>query len=133
MDNTAQGVSNKVASQTQTPVSTPVGVAGPQKELGPAILAYVERTDEKPEIPAQLKELGVESVSDEVEIPYEAKKAGLAPSKQAVPAQTMPDGTVFIPLTSSESFSILKMHKDITEAIVWLATWCIRQLKMRKD
>lgn len=112
--------------QVQTPVSLP------QKELGPTISAYIEKTDVKPDIPPQLTELGVEHVTDEIEVPYEAQKVGLTHSKEAVAATTEPDGTVFIPLTASESFSILRIHKDITEAVVWLANWCIRQLKIQR-
>lgn len=120
-----------VSGPARNRLSPRATAGGPQKEIGPNVSAYIERTDEKPEIPPELKDAGVEHVSDEIEVPYEAQKVGLTVSKQSVPAKTEPDGTVSIPLSMQESSSILRVHKDITDAIVWLANWCLRQFKKR--
>lgn len=108
-------------------------VSSPQKEVGPAgAEAYLEPVSEKPEVSKELKEAGLEPVTSEIEVPYEAKKAGLEMAKEAVPVSvpTAPSSTV--PFTMAQSLNILKIHKKISDAIVWLAMWCIRQLKRQR-
>lgn len=104
----------------------PVGT--PQKEQEP--VGYIEKVEKQPEIPPEVAQVGVKSVSDQVVFKKEDKEAGLEPAKAEVPAATEPDGFVTLPLTEEEAKK--SSRGSVAEAIVWLAQFVLRQFKLRR-
>lgn len=118
MDNSAQ--------DQQTPVSVP------QKEQQPiGGTNYIEKVERQPEIPPEVAKIGVQPVSGPT-LSAEDKKVGITQAKEEVPVSTKPEGLVQLPLTEQEAQSALKIHKNIAEAIVWLANFVLRQFKIIK-
>lgn len=121
MDKTAQ-------DQPTTPVSPP------QKEqelVTPIGGEYLERVERQPEIPPEVAKVGVQPISGPA-LTDEDKKVGIAEAKEEVPVSIEPEGLVQLPLTEPQARSVLKIHKNIAEAIVWLANFVLRQFKIFK-
>ena len=105
----------------QTPtVDTPV--SSPKKELGPQGV-FIE-TPGQPEVPKELEHV-MEEVHDEVEVPYEAKQAGLAPAKNEVPLEV--GSTSQVQYTWSQTVAMMRSH--INDARRWLAEFMQLNLK----
>lgn len=105
-------------------------VSGPQKEQAPiGPISYVEKVEKQPEIPPEVGQVGVQPVSQQVVLKKEDLEAGLAPAKEEVP---ITESLSNLPLTEQEAKTTLGKHKNIRDAIVWLATFVIRQFKIHK-
>ncbi|MBI1919044.1 hypothetical protein HYS29_00440 [Candidatus Microgenomates bacterium] len=111
MDDTAQGNVRK----EQEPVSGP---------------SYIEKVEHQPEIPPEVAQVGVAPISQTTPLTKEDKEAGIVEAGEAVPTKTEPEGLVNLPLTEQEARSALKIHKNIKEAIVWLANFVLRQFRI---
>lgn len=125
------------ASAPQAPVQqVPSGISI-NKEAGPAIMAdvseVVKPTETEPVIEdKEVKEAGVETVTDVPKLTQEHIKAGINVSSQIAPVITFHTGLVKPPLTEEEAKKILKLHKKIGNSVVWLATEVLRQFKIVK-
>lgn len=112
----------------------PTPVSPPQKEqesITPTQGGYLERVERQPEIPPEVAKIGVQPVSGPT-LTAEDKKVGITEAKEEVPVSTEPEGLVQLPLTEREARNVLKIHKNIAEAIVWLANFILRQFKIIK-
>lgn len=112
--------------------TAPPPVVGPQKEKEQEPVSrqdYLEQVERTPEIPPEVAKVGVAPVTGPT-LKEEDRKVGLEPVKEEVPVTTTPQGLVKLPLTEAEARSVLRLHKKITEAIVWLANFVLRQFKV---
>lgn len=93
------------------------------------VLSSLEKSGEarEVEIPPEVKEVGVQSIRDEIEIP-QGVPSGVTHMGPATPVATQPTGTVKLPLTDEEIEKAL--HYKIADSILWLANWCLRQIKI---
>lgn len=115
--------------------TAPPPKAGPQKEqepiVAPASPGYLERVERQPEIPPEVARVGVAPVSPPT-ITSEDREAGLEEAKEEIPVTTTPQGLIKLPLTEDEAKKTLTIHKNIADAIVWLANFVLRQFKIVK-
>lgn len=118
MDDTAQ-------DQPTSPLA-----GAPQKEQeSVGTPTYLERVERQPEIPPEVAQVGVQPVSGPV-LTKKDKKVGLEEAKEEIPPSTQPEGLVSPLLTEQEARNMLRIHKNIAEAIVWLANFILRQFKI---
>lgn len=131
--------------QTQTistqavPNPTLQGQVGlPQKEQEPLAVWEQSKRDlieqaplEKgPEVDQELAEAGIEKVHDKPHLTLEDKKAGIRLAKESVEVKTASSGLVNMPLTEEEAKRVLKVHKKISDSVVWLAAEIVKQFKI---
>lgn len=94
----------------------------PEKETIP-----LEELERLPELSPGVKEAGVAPIQGEIELP-EGVPEGVTLSGPATPVATQPTGLVKLPLTDEQ---IQKArHQKIVDSILWLAYWCLRQIKI---
>lgn len=79
------------------------------------------------EIPPEVKDVGVQPIQDEIEI-LQGVPSGVIHAGPETPIVTQPTGVVKLPLTDEEIEKAL--HHKIVDSILWLATWCLRQIKI---
>lgn len=124
-------------SQQISPVNPPVnqqvissGVSSKEKELiKTSEKPPVEEVGTLPELAPELREVGVEQVSETVNIPQPVSEAtGLTHAGPTTPVGVQPQFKVKVPLTDDQ---IKKgLHQKVADSILWLAYWCLRQIKM---
>ena len=89
-------------------------------------------SDSAPDVPPEIKELGVEG-RHETQSPIltdaKAAEAGIELAKESTQHSTTPSGLVILSQGSIKASAILKAHKKVTESIVWLATLILKQFK----
>ncbi|PIP74557.1 MAG: hypothetical protein CO135_04015 [Candidatus Levybacteria bacterium CG_4_9_14_3_um_filter_35_16] len=138
MDNQAQ---NHTPQQVQAlqdnqqiqPQVIPMPQTGlPQKEAEPIAQkeTFVKISEEEPIIHPEVKEAGVEKVSDKLRLEEEHLKAGIEHAKESTPVKTEPSDEVSFPMTTQKANEIVKSKKSIKNSILWLATSVLRQIKI---
>lgn len=117
---------------TSSPVNKPPDMGGSlQKEkelLARQDEKLIEEIGKEIELEKEIKEAGVEKMGEEIEIPEPLKKAGI--EKVEVSPSITDDQIKTVLLTQTQIKKAL--HQKVSEAIVWLAVWCLRQLKIKK-
>lgn len=104
--------------------------AGLQKErelLQKQEQKYIEEIGKEIELEKELKEAGVEKIGEEIELPEMIKKEGIEKVEPEIKLPNAPSQTV--PLTRVKIKKAL--HEKVSEAVLWLAYWCMRQLKIQ--
>lgn len=119
--------SNQPSAMSDQSIKT--GEVAKEKEL-PESWVGLEEVEKVPELAPEVKEVGVAPVREEIELPPQVPP-GVIVSGPAVPVTTQPTGLVKLPLTGEEIEKAL--HQKIGEAILWLASWCLRQLKIARQ
>lgn len=109
--------------------NAPVGT--PKKEQEPVGPSYIEKVERQPEVPPEVAQVGVTPVTGPT-LTDEDRKVGIEEAKEEVPVATKPEGIVSLPLTEQEAKKTLRVNKNITDAIVWLANFVLRQFKILK-
>lgn len=120
---------NVQQSQTQTPT-----VGAIHKEQGSTIPVvqtseFVKPSEPEPQVPSELKEMGVKPVSHVPTLTDEHQQAGIYHAKESVPVSAEPSGMVKLPMTKMEAQSVLKMHKKVSDSIKWLASLILKYFK----
>ncbi len=148
MDNTAQSsnqdqtqVVPQVAPSVAPQVAPVTPVSVPQKEAGPAFSKtvqqedYIRPSEVEPIIHPEVSEHGVEAVSDHesLQLTDEHKKIGIESAKESTPVATQPTGRVQLPMTEEEAKQAVKIHKKVSDSIVWLAQLILKHAKMAHD
>ncbi len=109
---------------------TPSGIVPHGKE----IIKQTEEISEYmhgPEVPPELKEHGVEQVSETVELPPEVKKAGVETVDSLAVFEPPKENLIAkVPLTTQQMQKGL--HAKMADSILWFVYWCIRQIQMGK-
>lgn len=112
--------------QTKDPLKT-WGFKEKEKEQE-AKESFLEEREKLPELAPELKEIGVESLPEEGELPEEMQDLGVPPTGMATPVFTQPIGKGKLPLTEDQIQKAL--HQKIIDSVLWLAYWCLRQIKI---
>lgn len=68
----------------------------------------------------EVKEAGVEHVTQTVELPPEVAQAGITLMHEATPVQTQPTGIVQLKMSEEQVTTELKTHKNIRDSLSWL-------------
>ena len=129
-------VQNQPAAQPTQAVSqkqdqAASGLGKEQEKIATAAVGeFVKPSETEPVISQEEKEFGVEKVSEYPKLSEEHTKIGVKPSGEGVPVSTVPSGMVQLPMTQVKAKSILKMHKKVSESILWLATLVLKQIKI---
>lgn len=136
-----QAVQQPASAPVQEPVSEPVAaqappapVSVPHKESEPVgtsldSVDLLKHSEVSPEIPQEIKEVGVSEVSEHPQISPDVKKLGVELTHEAQKPALGPSGTFQSPMTQKEANHILKAHKKIADSLVWLAALVVKQFK----
>ena len=100
------------------------------KEVIKEMPEYLGEVPQAPEVGPELKEHGVEAVSETMELPPEVKRAGVETDRLSMYEPPKENLVAQVPLTTQQMQQGL--HAKVTNSILWLVYWCIRQIKMGK-
>ncbi len=122
----------KVIPSNQDVISpVPPAVGGLAKEAEPFPKDVITPSDKRPEISAELAEIGVKEVSKVPQLTQEDTKVGIRVSDRPIePVTTIAPVSFKSPLTQAEMASAKKSR--ISDAIAWLAGTIVRQIKRSK-
>lgn len=90
---------------------------------------YIEEIGKELELEKEVEKAGVEKIGEEITLPEPVKQQGVKVSGENVPVISRAQTN--IPLNQVQIKKAL--HKKITDSILWLAIWCLRQLKIQKS
>jgi len=119
--------------QAQTPQEdqkASISSVGGHKEAGPGVVKSNEALSPSTpelELPAEMKEMGAETKSEIPSFPEAVEKIGVRHAKETTPVTTQPTGVVILPMTKTQTQTILKKHKKIRDSLIWLAMLIFRQ------
>ena len=106
----------------------PPSVGTPAKEVEPSSQDLINASEQRPEISAELAEIGVKEVSQTPQLTQEDTKVGIRVSDRPVePVITSVPVSFKSPLTQAEMVAAKKSR--ISDAIAWLAGTILRQIK----
>ena len=106
-------------------------VGGLAKEVEPLSKDLINPSEQRPEISAELAEIGVKEVSQAPQPTHDHTQAGIRVSQSTVEPVTTPTPVSFkSPLTQAEM--VVAKKSRITDAIAWLASTIGRQIKRSK-
>lgn len=116
-----------IAPTVLTPVSgtTP---GGKEREPRAAAVLPVTEISREIELPAELEQAGVTKSHEVVQLPPDVRKLGVRQSGASTSlssAVALPN--VVLPITDDEV--ITGLHSSVSDALTWLAYWCIKKLK----
>ncbi len=126
-DNSTLPAGNTSASPTDSPQVNYTSVGDKEKEAPRSNASeIVQEVGKQVEIPPEVEKAGVIHYKESVEIPPDVKKMGLTPSGGNVPIVSQ---TPQVTLPVSDMIVYQGLHTDFTNAIKWMAVWCIRKLQ----
>jgi len=118
-------------------ISPAVPVGSFNKEAGSFSREPILKPSEAaPKLHPEVAEAGVEAVSEKPELKEEHQKAGIEHAKESTPVKTEPSPGVVIPnapITGVKAREILKLHKKISNSVLWMAVSMIRQIKKSRN
>lgn len=109
-----------------------IPIATPKKEQEPrqgGAGSYIEKVERKPELPPEVIKVGIAPVSGPT-LKKEDKEIGLVETGENISVRTQPEGLVTLPLTEEEAKK--SSRGSVSDAIVWLANFVLRQFKILK-
>lgn len=128
----------------QQPVSVPASTVPPgpsvpiagHKETEPIrvtadVSEVVTPSEQVLELHPEVETAGVE-VSQNYEVPtltLSDKKAGLDHAKETTPVVVQPTGMVQLPMTELQAKQAIKLHKKVSDAMLWFAMTILKQYK----
>lgn len=106
-------------------------IPGPSLQKEKELLAkhdekLIEEIGKELELEKEVKDSGVEIIGEELEIPEPVKKMGVEPAGPPILTQSPP--VKKLPLSDDQIKKAL--HHKVADALLWLAVWCLRQLKI---
>ena len=120
-DQTGQSTVAPPSQDVVPPVPPPTG--GFSKEVEPT-----NASEQKPEISAELREIGVKEVPQTPQLTQEDTQVGIRVSQRPVePVTTIAPVSFKSPLTQAEM--VVAKKSRISDAIAWLAGTILRQIK----
>lgn len=99
---------------------------GGHPEREPIKETPLEEVEKAPELSLEVQKAGVTPIQEQVKLPTQDQQVGMMEAGEAVPVSLQPTQT--ITLTDDQIKKAL--HQKVTESILWLATWCVRQLRV---
>lgn len=132
MNTTPADPSGKTVPNQPVPSQPPISTTGSGKEGEPGVVVPQEQAQHagvEVELPKEVMEAGVEQIGGTIELPPDIKKLGVTVSdtNAAPPAAVSPLPKVILPISDDQIVSGL--HQKITNSILWMAVWCVKQLK----
>lgn len=88
---------------------------------------FMQSTEVAPSISQEVKEAGVEVVTDTPELTLTDQNAGISLAKESVVHPTAPTGAVHTPLTQEEAVSVIKT-KNFRSSWFWRALSFLREM-----
>ena len=131
MDDTAQKQNNLTDNSVQ-PVSdqnqvTPSG-SSLNKEVG-SVSDYVSHSEQAPKIEQELKEAGVETVSETPQLTQAHEQIGVKLSPESSkPNLETPIGQA-VPMSQAKAEQVIKTNKNIRDSILWFAILMLKNFK----
>ena len=126
-DNSASSAGNTSSSP---PVQSPINSTstGDKEKEAPRSNAseIVQEVGKQVEIPSEVEKAGVIHYKETIEIPPDVRKMGLTPTGANVPVVSQ---TPQVTLPVSDQIVYQGLHADFTNAVKWLAVWCMKKLK----
>lgn len=114
-----------VTSRQPVTQSSSVGLA--QKERVPIspkiaseISEIIRASEKEPSVPKEMREAGVEEVSDRFPLTREHTDFGIQHAGESTPVHTQPLGTVKLPMSEEEALKTIKTTSN-TDSRHWLA------------
>lgn len=132
---------NQNSSASQSFPAAPIlsePISGWQKEHQPIGSAESTKTQEFvrlsepiPAIHQEVAKAGVETTDnlETLKLSPDAKKAGVTHSGAAVPVSAISGQSIQLPMSEGEAKNTLAKEKKVGNAIVWIATSVLRQIK----
>lgn len=105
-----------------------VKTGGGHPEREPVSETPLEEVEEAPQLPREVQKAGVAPIQGQIKLSVQDKKAGMTEAGEATPVSLQPTQAISLPLTDDQIQEAL--HQKIANSILWLATWCLRQLRM---
>ncbi len=102
------------------------------KEQEAITISSGEKMGEVPlevEIPPEVERVGVRKVEETFELPPDMKKLQVTAVGQTTPFTTVTTNLPQVVLPITDKQVLEGLHTKMTNAIKWLAFWCIRKLK----
>lgn len=123
---------NKTSVPQATPQPAGVGIStltGKEQEaIGIVGTEQIKEVSKEIELPEEVEKAGVVMKKETIELPPDVKKLGVSSTGASVPvAQTASLPKVSLPISDDQV--IAGLHTQITNALHWLAVWCIKKLK----
>lgn len=133
MNTTAQN-DNSTSPAGNTPTAPPnqpqinYSSTGDKEKEAPRSNAseIVQEVGKQVEISSEVEKAGIIHYKESMEIPPDVRKMGLTPSGANVPVASQ---TPQVTLPVSDQAVYQGLHRDFTNAVKWLAVWCIRKLQ----
>lgn len=116
-------------TKTDTTQTVPSKISGGKEKeaLGLTSQEVIQEVGAEVEIPEEVEKI-VKKVGETMEIPPDVEKMGVTtvpPAQIVATSTTLP--TVTLPISDDKVYQGL--HAQITDAVKWLAWWCLKQLK----
>lgn len=123
------GVNPPAAKPIPTSLSGVASAGGNfSKEMEPAVPKEQDAPEEMVadiELEPELEAIGVQKVTETIELPPDLAKMGMT---AAGPAQPVTQ-TAVVKLPISDEMIVTGLHAQIISSFRWLSEWCVRKLK----
>ncbi len=118
---------NSATEQKQS--SFPMGGASSKEQevRNAAKSEHFAEVSPKMEIPKEVEQAGVTKIGETIELPPSVGKLGVTHAGPSVPVVSPSETSVKLPISDQQVLAGQKA--PITDALRWLATWCVKQLK----
>jgi len=128
MDDAAQKTNNIQDQPGQNQI-TPSG-SSLNKEVG-SVSDFVVHSEQAPKIEQELKEAGVEAVSETPKLTEVHEKIGvkLSPESSKPNLENEPSSTQSMPISQASAQQIVKTNKNIKDSILWFAILMLKNFK----
>lgn len=90
---------------------------------------FLKASEVEPDLENELKQVGVESITEKPALNKEHEQIGVRHAKEATPVHTEPKGLVNLPIPVARAEEVVKTHKKVSESILWMAKTVVRQFK----
>lgn len=101
---------------------------GQEKEVGKVLTAEtVQAVAAEVELPKEVEQAGVTILRDTIELPPDVKRLGVTHAGQTTPSSVTALPAVVLPISDPQV--VAGLHQHVSNALRWLAEWCIMRLK----
>ncbi|MBU2632806.1 hypothetical protein KKG52_03755 [Patescibacteria group bacterium] len=125
-------VSNQPAQNLTQGMQQPNGAAAGSlaKEAEPISTGpLLTSSEQDPNIEQEVKEAGVEKVSEKLQLTKEHEQIGVKHASSTTPVNLEPQKTIGLPMPVTKAREVIKTHKKVADSILWMAKTVIRQFK----
>ena len=105
---------NTTSDQTTQGQSQVQGIGSIHKEQGPIetrLPEIIRPSESSPKVSQELKDIGIQARSDDINLTDEHKKIGITHAGESVPVSTSPSSLVNLPMTAQQTKKKIKKTK----------------------